>query len=40
MEDFCVEQILYYCDLSYIGGEVEGAVCFLDVDFMRFLVLT
>lgn len=36
---FGVEQILYFCYLSYIGGG-GGAVCFLDVDFMWFLVLT
>ena len=41
--------MLYFCDLSHIGvgggggGVGEGgwkSVCFLDVDFMRFLVLT
>lgn len=37
---FGVEQILYFCYLSYIGGGGGGAVCFLDVDFMWSLVLT
>ena len=38
---FGVERMLYFCYLSHIGGRGGWkSVCFLDDDFMQFLVLT